>query len=152
MRLRALEHRDLVESQQNQLMPLLPQKRIFKSKHSQPRLKDYSKPAPKGFWETWPNVHWDEAKKMKTNIDASLLRKMALETRYPYQHILNQVCENLEHGAKLGVVEECQVPSTINNAVSAFEHGEEVTDALFDWIVSGYVMDQWRREKYHLVT
>ena len=140
IRLKALEQRDLVEAQQNQPMPVLPQGKVFKSKHGQQRLKDYSKPAPKGFWETWPSVTWDEAKNMRTNIDVSKLREMASVTKYPYQHVLNQVCENLEHGAKLGVADECQIPSTSNNAVSAFEHGEEVTDALFDWLVSGYVM------------
>lgn len=108
---------DLISNQKLRPIPLEPPKKKFKAKHNQPKLQDYSKPAPMDFWANWPYRTWDQAKHLKGSIDVTKLKELAVDTGYPDPYMLNTVCDYLENGAKLGVAEECRVPSVSKNAL-----------------------------------
>ena len=141
----ALAIRDLVMKQKREPIPGELPRVIFKSKYGLQKI-DYSKAAPADFWSNWPVVTWEMAKSMDNGINVAKLRELAMETKYPDVRKLELVCDVLSHGAKLGVAEHCQVASTSSNAMSAIECGEEVTDVLYDWLVSGFVMGPMKKE------
>ena len=61
--------------------------------------------------------------------------------------MLEKVCTDLKEGARLGVSEDCRVPTTITNAPSALDHGEEVTDALIYWQNEKYAIGPFDENK-----
>ena len=146
MQLKALGQDELIKRQRKLPAPQEPPKKQFKPKYIKTRLADYSKPAPPEFWSDWPTVTWEQAQAMKATIDVVKFREMATATEYPDLYLLNTVCEYLEKGAKLEVAENCKVPSTSNNAVSAFECGEQVMDALYGWVKSGIAMGPMKKD------
>ena len=112
----------------------------FKSKHGLPKLDDYSVKPSEAFWSKINKVCWEEVAKVEGGINADKLEQLARQVRYPDQAMLTRVLSYLREGAKLGVSRECQVSSTSSNAPSSLEHGEEVTDALVEWLDNKYAI------------
>ena len=115
-------------------------KKKFVPKHGGKKLEDYSITPPKSFWEGVRVNVWEDMKQKKSDINVMLLKQLAEETNFPKKSILREVLSDLENGARIGVADACRVSSTSSNAPSAIEHGEEVTDALLEWIEDGYVI------------
>ena len=124
--------------QKEKIIPEIKQKK-FVPKHQGMKLEDYSKASPV-FWEKIRTVTWDMMKSKRSNIDADKLEKMAIISEYPNKAVLGSVLRDLREGARIGVAEPFRIASKSTNAPSAIEHGEEVTDALLDWMEDGYVI------------
>ena len=89
---------------------------------------------------------WEEVRGRKATINGRRLVAWAEQLDYSDRAALEQVRLDLTYGAKLGVAEECRVASSSPNATSALEHGEEVTDALLDWLQQGYCIGPYDLE------
>ena len=112
----------------------------FKSKHGMQKLEDYSLKPDDSFWSKMVKVSWEDVKQVKRGIDADKLEQLARQVNYPDQAVMTRVLTYLREGARLGVTRECQVSSTSSNAPSSLEHGEEVTDALVEWLENKFAI------------
>ena len=114
----------------------MPPPKIFKPKVGLPRLEHYGEESPgEEYWGHWPvngkNVG-------KSRIDGDRLRDMAMETGYQDTLTLSKVHADLTQGAKIGCVGHYRLPSKSSNAVMAYECGEQVSDAIAEWVKEGY--------------
>lgn len=132
--------RDLLSDQMFLPLPEEPPLKKFKSKHKLPKLESYEVTAPDWYWESWPQLSWEEGKKIKSQIDPLILMNLGTQTKFPYPCLLKEICKDLKKGASLGVREDHQIPSTATNAPSAMDDGEKVSDELAAWIAKGYVV------------
>ena len=114
--------------------------KVFKSKHNMPKLDDYAKKPPDGFWNNVEKVTWEDVSRIEGGINADMLESMARQVDSLDKAMLDRVLSYVKNGARLGVSMECQVSSTSSNAASVLEHGEEVTDALVDWLHQRFVI------------
>ena len=92
-------------------------------------------------------VTWDDMKQRKSDIDPIKLRTLARKHKYPNDAILDRILTDLREGARIGVKDKFRVGSISTNAPSAINHGEEVTDALLDWIDEGYVIGPFNKDE-----
>lgn len=129
---------DLLREQEQALPRPSIKMKVFKPKHGAQRLEDYSKMPPPDFWDFVTQTTWEEVREVKATIDGGKLVAWAEELGYPNKAALEKVRVDLTYGARLGVAEEYRKASTSTNAASALDHGEEVTDALLDWLKEGY--------------
>ena len=132
--------RKLFEAQRGKDTPSEPPKKKFKSKFGLPKLKNYKKLPDAGYWEQWPKLGWENAKNITSPIDSIKLKNLALRTGFPYLDILENIIDDVDNGASIGVDPKFQVPSESTNAPSAFDNGGEVSDALFKMIKKKHVM------------
>ena len=130
---------EMMTEQLEKEVPEIKQK-AFVPKHPNKKLNDYSKCPYKEFWDDIEKVEWDNIAGNKGKIDVDKLEELAEEFGFPNEAILSAVVGDLRHGARIGVSDGYRVPSTSTNAPSALEHGEEVTDALLQWVEEGLVI------------
>lgn len=115
--------------------PELPAPKVFRPKYNLPKLVNYVSGANPKFWEGFPENHTEPAKSL---VDSSVLRKLATGCKGVDPKILNAVCYDLSHGARLGCRGAVRQPGMSSNAPSAFEDGYKVTDAIADWVYKGF--------------
>ena len=76
----------------------------------------------------------------KCAIDVDKLEELVLRLNYQNKGRLSAILTDLREGAKIGVASSHRVSSVSTNALSALEHGQEVTDALIDWLEEGLII------------
>ena len=116
------------------LLPL-PAPKLFKAKHNLYVLKNYSQPAPPGFWRKFP-VNLLQPGISLINHDK--LKSLAIECGYPNLGLLEVIYKDIKFGADIGCRGQFRNPSTATNAMSAITDGEKVTDAIADWVKKGF--------------
>ena len=121
--------------------------KIFAPKYGGMKLEDYSTDPGSKFWEKVKKVSWEEVKGMKSKIDPDKLELLATQAGFPDEIMLEKVLKDVREGARIGVSEAYRVSSRSTNAPSAIEHGEEVTDALLEWIDEGYVTGPYEEKE-----
>ena len=134
LRIRNSWKRKLSELENNGL-PDLPPKKVFKAKHSLPVLSDYSKPAPADYWDKFPKNINSHAQSL---VNPEKLEHLARFYGYKDEKTLMKVIRWLREGAKIGCVGEFRNPSTAKNSVSAVKEGEKISDAIADWLKKGF--------------
>ena len=135
-----------LDHKQKQVVYEIEQKK-FVSKYGMEKLQDYAKNPPQGFWDNVGFVKWEDMKGDAGKIDANCLDNLAMEVGVHDKAQLGRVLQYLREGAKIGVNEECRVASKSTNAASALEKGEEVTDALVDWLENKVVIGPYDRNE-----
>lgn len=115
--------------------PPVPPAKIFKPKHQLPVLADYTADPGPTFWEKFPS---NLTRVGKSTICADKLRNLAWTVGYNQTELLEKVCKDLSDGADIGCKGEARNPSFSSNAPSAFDFKEQVTDAIADWVASGF--------------
>ena len=145
--LRARTALELLEKQA--LLPLSREmtKKVFKPKHSFPKLKDYGRLPSESIWDQVPRINWEDVPPIGTGIDADMLKALGLKYECEDTVTLEKVYKDLTEGARLGVSEESRIQSTSSNAPSSFDHGEEVTDALIDWLHKGFAIGSFDKNE-----
>ena len=73
-------------------------------------------------------------------MDAQKLKTLAVKTGFPFTDILEEILDDITNGASIGVEEKFKVASESTNAPTAFEHGGEVSDALFKMLKKKHLM------------
>ena len=131
---------ELILDQMHKYLPEEPPKKKFKSKHNLPRLVSYQKTPDISYWEAWPKLSWEKGRTIKSKIKHDVLLKLGQQTGFPLPCLMRDICNDIKHGASLGVNTDCQVPSKATNAPSAMEEGEKVSDELASWIAKGLVV------------
>ena len=108
----------------------------FVPKNGLPRLTDYKGNPGQQFWDKFPiNLVADEASLIKVDKLYELGSKLGTVD----QDRLEKACKDLRHGADIGCKGAVRGPSRSTNAASAFEHPEQVTDAVATWAVKRFV-------------
>ena len=115
--------------------PSLKQK-VFIPKHPYlPVLQTYEGKASNEFWRAFPKNHvWPG----KSLINADALQELGeglglIDDRF------KTVLGDIRNGAVLGCRGEPRLPSKSSNAPSAYEFGQQVTDAVACWVEKGFV-------------
>ena len=121
--------------------------KVFVSKYEDMKLEDFAKDPGEVFWKKVKRADWEEMKDRKANIDVVKLEELARKTDFPNEAILEKILSDLREGARIGVKEEYRVSSSSTNAPSAIEHGQEVTEALLDWLEDGFVIGPFSKEE-----
>ena len=112
-----------------------PKKKVFKPKFNLPLLADYHVNPPANFWDTFPSRQSTEATSLVCPVR---LRELANQFGLSKHPLLETICKDLSEGADIGCRGLPRLPSTSNNAPSAFEFGPQVTDAVADWLNQGF--------------
>jgi hypothetical protein len=74
----------------------------------------------------------------KSTICPIKLRNLAWALGYRNKNLLEAVCTDLTIGANIGCKGAARQPTVSRNAASTLEFAEQVTDAVADWLVSGF--------------
>ena len=107
----------------------------FVPKFELPLLERYDLSAPQDYWCKWPkNYKLD----MESNINFELFRELAVNAGFEDLELLEVVYSDLKFGAKIGCQGEFKKPSKSNNAPSAFEYVDRVSDSICEWLKAGY--------------
>ena len=115
--------------------------KVFVPKHPEiPLLLDYSLVAPASWWQHWPYLSWKQGRLLESPINPSRMVAWARRADHPDIGLVLEIARDLRYGCDLGTRGEFLCPSTSNNAPSAFEYGERVTDSIVDGIMTGIVM------------
>jgi len=115
--------------------PPLPAKKTFKPKHQLPNITDYTSDPGPDFWQAFPS---NTNTVGKSTICPFKLRNLAWAVGYNKNDLLDKVCKDLENGADIGCKGAARSPTVSNNATSAMEFKEQVTDAVADWVAAGF--------------
>ena len=113
-----------------------PSRKTFRAKNSLPRLRSYREDPVPGFWEKFP-VNKEAAG--WSLIKGDKLRVLAERVGYRGAK-LDLVLKDLGSGADVGCRGNSRKATWSGNAASAYEFGEQVTDAVASWVVNGFVM------------
>jgi hypothetical protein len=121
--------------------PPLPTLEQFQKKFPDiPSLSDYSKIPPKTFWRNFPFNPIPNGPTTRVNVQA--LEKMLRENSHNFtchqKRRMEKLLLDLREGAE-AYQKGWLPPVTVQNALSAFEHGEMLTDKLASWVDSGIV-------------
>ena len=122
-------------------------KKEFSPKYPGMKLEDYGQPPGEDFWRKVKKNRWEDLRERKSDINEGKLLEMALETDYPNKAVLGRAIQDLKEGDKIGVEGNYRVASTSTNAPSALDHGEEVTDALLDWLHDFYCIGPYDQDE-----
>lgn len=121
--------------------PELKSLKMFKPKHPNiPRLIDYSKSAPVTWWNYWPSLSWEEGRMLKSGINPRKMVMWADRANHPDMATVLDIARDLKFGCDLGTRGEYLCPSTSDNAPSAVEYGNRVTDSIVDGIEKGIMI------------
>jgi len=112
-----------------------PEKKKFKPKYGLNVLSNYDGVAPSDYWEKFP-ANWN--KSGKSMVDPHALMKLAHQVGCEDWNRLFTVCQDLKYGANIGCKGDFRARSTRRNAKSAYKFGEQVSDAIADWITKGF--------------
>ena len=113
-----------------------PSRKTFQAKNALPRLRSYREDPVPGFWEKFP-VNKEAAG--WSLIKGDKLRVLAERVGYRGAQ-LDLVLKDLGSGADVGCRGNSRKATWSGNAASAYEFGEQVTDAVASWVVNGFVM------------
>ena len=127
-------HRNLLEASRAEIMVPYPLKK-FKPKFKLPVLERYDLPASRNYWSHWPTNYKLEH---ETRINFDLFRKLAIDAGFEDRELLEVVYSDLKFGAQIGCKGKFREPSKSNNAPSAFEFGDRVSDSICEWLKAGY--------------
>ena len=100
-----------------------------------PKRECYREPAGEDFWERFPV---NTAKKATPGMSGEALRELVRELGSSDMARVNRVLGYIENGADIGCRGIYRCPTVSGNAASAYESGQEVSDAIASWIVDGY--------------
>ena len=107
----------------------------FVPKFNLPVLERYDIPAPRNYWSHWPKNYKLE---QDSNINYDLFRELAIDAGFEDRELLEIVYSDLKFGAKIGCKGKFRNPTKSNNAPSAFEFGDRVSDSICEWLKAGY--------------
>ena len=74
----------------------------------------------------------------KSRIDGHKLKEMANQAGFPDKQQLDKVVVDLTGGARTGCRGKFRDKSDCSNAPSAFQYGEQVSDAIAEWVKEGF--------------
>lgn len=115
--------------------PALPPPKTFKPKHVIPAISDYKAAQSPDFWAGFPK---NDSLVGKSTICPQKLRNLAWSVGFKNQHLVDTVCKDLTDGADIGCRGAARAASVSTNAPSAFDFPAQITDAVADWLVSGF--------------
>jgi len=118
-------------------LPSPPPMKVFTPKFKLRRLDNYRLAAPAGFWEEFPSRPYSTGKSL---VMADRLRAAARVAGLGGSEKLAVVLGDITDGANIGCYGRCRWPTVSTNAPSAFEFGEQVTDAIAGWVDSGFAV------------
>ncbi len=104
-----------------------------------PSRKDYSKAPDAEFWKSFPTSSLPEKAFSRIYVDKleeKLMEKRELLTYCDFRRGMRCV-RNLREGAE-AFQKSALPPCFVDNAPSAVQHGEEVTDAIASWVKAGF--------------
>ena len=127
-------HQLLVEASKAEIRPPYPLKE-FVPKFKLPVLERYDIPAPRNYWSHWPKNYQLE---QDSKINYDLFRELAIDAGFEDRELLEIVYSDLKFGAKIGCKGKFRNPTKSNNAPSAFEFGDRVSDSICEWLEAGY--------------
>lgn len=113
----------------------LPPPKTFNPKHSLTKLNSYSEAAPDWFWCQFPKNLNSPG---KSRINHHRLEELAIANDFRNRKLLNQICKGIEKGENIGCTGPSRDSSWSTNAPSSIQFGEQVTDAIADWIKKGF--------------
>lgn len=120
--------------------------REFRSKHNMSLLLDYSGEAPRSWWRHWPKLMWVEGRKLRSSINPVRMTDWAVRAGHPDMSTVMDIVRDLRRGCDLGTRGENLCPSYSNNAPSAYEYGDRVTDTIVDGIKKGIMIGPMEKE------
>lgn len=127
-----------------QLQPL----KEFQAKNPEiPRLSDYSKPPPPGWFSYWPSLSWEEGRMRKSGINAKKMVMWAEKSNHPDMGTVLDIARDVTYGCDLGTRGVNLCPSTSSNAPSAYKYGERVTDSIATGIKKGIMMGPMTKDE-----
>ena len=113
-------------------------------KFNLPILDRYDIPAPQEHWSKWPK-NFKVAQESKINYE--LFRELAINAGFEDRELLEIVYSDLKYGAKIGCSGKFREPTRSNNAPSAFEFGDRVSDSICEWLKAGYAAGPFELEE-----
>ena len=112
-----------------------PEKKAFKPKYQLPVLDRYDTVAVDQFWSGFPVFKPATGQSM---VNATQLVELAHQFGCSDWDRLFTVCQDLKYGAKVGCEGLARAASFSQNAKSSFKFGQQVTDAIADWVKKGF--------------
>ena len=88
----------MVLEQASQPPPAVPPLKEFKPKMALPKLADYKKPPPAGFWNHWPKRTFEQTALAKSWVSSGRLKELAKTYGYMDWARLDRVVQRLDHG------------------------------------------------------
>ena len=120
-------------------MPDIPPLKVFKAKCPEiPILKNYDFGAPRSFWNKFP-VNKNIKKPGPFKLDAEQILSRATKCGVQNMRVVRGFVNDIKNGCNLKVDNDAYKPRKSNNAPSARDEGEKVSDALATWIKKGIV-------------
>ncbi len=121
-----------------------PERKVFKAKHGLPILQDYSAEAPDWYWEKFPSAYPDMGRSMVSHTELlSLAKQYGCED----WDRLFKVCQDIKYGAEIGCTGTARSASLSKNSNSSFTFGEQVSDAIADWILKGFASGPYTEDQ-----
>ena len=76
-----------------------------------------------------------------------MFRELAINAGFEDRELLEIVYSDLKYGAKIGCSGKFREPTRSNNAPSAFEFGDRVSDSICEWLKAGYAAGPFELEE-----
>ena len=109
--------------------------KIFKPKNDLPVLDCYKSQPGVEFWQRFPAA---KVEKGTSLVSAAALREVCRKWGCSDRRRLERVCGDLEEGADIGCRGICRASSFSKNAGNSYRFGQQVTDEIASWILSGF--------------
>ena len=93
--------REIVLSEMEGAFLREPPKKKFKPKNQLPKLEDYKLEANESYWANWKKLNWTKGRQIKSSIDANLLRKLGIQTNFPFPNLMEIIVCDVEEGPVL---------------------------------------------------
>lgn len=113
----------------------LPPPKVFKPKHNLTKLDSYTEAAPDWFWYQFPKNLNSPG---KPRINHCRLEELAVQNNFKDRKLLNKICKGIREGENIGCTGPSRNSSWSTNAPTSIQFGEQVTDAIADWIKKGF--------------
>ena len=117
------------------LLDPLPPPKVFKPKHDLPKLVSYAQPAPEWFRCQFPKNLTSPG---ISRINHLHLEELALQNNFKDKKLLSKIITGIVHGEDIGCMDPYREKSWSTNAPPSLKLGEQVTDAIADWIQMGF--------------
>ena len=120
--------------------PAVPALKEFRPKMGLPKLNNYAKFPPAGYWNHWPKRTFEQTLPAKSWVSSTKLKELANQYGYTDWARLERVVERLNINAHIGCQGRGRLPTFSGNAKSATEFGDRVADSLAEWIKDGIMV------------
>jgi len=120
------------------------EKKIFKPKYELPLLDDYNSPIEGQYWRQFPE---NKAVIGKSRINHERLLELAHTYGCEDWDRLFRVCQDIRYGADIGCTGIGRMPTVARNAKSAVKFGQQVSDAVADWLEKGFAAGPFLEEQ-----